>query len=80
MNRFLLDEKAKVKIEVVYVQRVKFSPQTSSCRRQILPKFAFLLHSQNFHFSIGGTWGRKKEREGWGFSRFWHSRPLTGQC
>ena len=21
----------------------------------------------------GGTWGRKKEREGWGFSRFWHS-------
>ncbi|CAA6675653.1 unnamed protein product [Spirodela intermedia] len=25
------------------------------------------------------TWGRKKEREGWGFSRFWHSRPPTGR-
>ncbi|CAA6655625.1 unnamed protein product [Spirodela intermedia] len=65
MNRFLLDEKAKVKIEVVYVQRVKFSPQTSSSKCKMFQ---------------GGTWGRKKEREGWGFSRFWHSRPLTGQC
>jgi hypothetical protein len=26
----------------------------------------------------GGTWGRKKEREGWGFSRFWNSGPPTG--
>ena len=24
------------------------------------------------------TWGRKKEREGRGFSRFWHSRPPAG--
>lgn len=25
------------------------------------------------------TWGRKKEREGWAFSRFWHSRPPRGR-
>ncbi|KMT04045.1 hypothetical protein BVRB_8g186420 [Beta vulgaris subsp. vulgaris] len=24
------------------------------------------------------TWGRKKEREGWGFPRFWHSGPPAG--
>ncbi|RWR98250.1 ycf68 protein [Cinnamomum micranthum f. kanehirae] len=24
------------------------------------------------------TWGRKKEREGWAFSRFWHSGPPRG--
>jgi len=26
----------------------------------------------------GGAKGRKKESEGWGFSRFWHSGPPTG--
>nr|GMD30203.1 putative ribonuclease H protein [Ipomoea batatas]GMD48786.1 putative ribonuclease H protein [Ipomoea batatas]GMD95034.1 putative ribonuclease H protein [Ipomoea batatas] len=24
------------------------------------------------------TWGQKKEREGWGFSRFWHSETPVG--
>uniref|UniRef100_A0A6N2KFV3 Uncharacterized protein ycf68 n=1 Tax=Salix viminalis TaxID=40686 RepID=A0A6N2KFV3_SALVM len=28
--------------------------------------------------SRAATWGRKKEREGWGFSRFWHSGPPAG--
>ena len=26
----------------------------------------------------GGTRGRKKESEGWGFLRFWHSGPPAG--
>ncbi|KAJ0959275.1 hypothetical protein HanPSC8_Chr00c229g0806441 [Helianthus annuus] len=30
------------------------------------------------HAACVVTRGRKKEREGWGFSRFWHSGPPVG--